>query len=152
VTRSLSPVQKHHFGVLAPLLPETQDTFETPVPLSPEHQSFSTRAPLSHGDLAQSDNARAVSPLPNAEEFGIVTAAEEGPPQIAAHQPREASEPFGSSSRTRSELYTAISYMRLTLAQTGWVWGEPAPSPINSKQGGQPRAAGEVEHMYETVC
>lgn len=158
LTLSLSQVPEYEidFEMREPFSPETDD-FGMEVPLSPEPQGFSTRAPLSHGGRVGSkrgDAVRAVSPLPHAEDFGVPAVPEEGPSQIGPQQPAdsEASEPFGSSSKARREYHIASSYMYLTLVHAGWIWGEPAPSPRNSKQKGKPGMIGEVERTHESVC
>jgi len=92
------------------------------------------------------------SPLLHPEDFGALPIQEEGPSQIGTHRPLSAEEPLSGSSNARGEFHIATSYMHLTLVYAAWVWGEPAPSPSNSKQKDQPSAIGEVESMSELVC
>ena len=113
------PKNKGDSGVREPLfLPDPEDDFEMLLPLLPEPQGFSTRASLSYGGLAQSEErggaAHSVSPLPHSEDFGVLAVSEEGPSQIGTHQLTEAKEPFSSSSKSRGELHITSSYTHLT--------------------------------------
>jgi len=143
------------FGAREPLfLPDSEDKLEMPAPLLPEPQGFGARVSLSpnHGSPAHSHVVQDVSPLPQAEDFGVLAVPEGGASQIGTHQLTEAEEPCGSSSKAHGEFQITSSYMYLTLDRTAWKWGERAPSPISSSQKGQPSATGEVEHAYESVC
>ena len=53
---------------------------------------------------------------------------------IGTYLPMEAKEPSSSLSKARSKFHIASSYMYLTPTHAVWKWGEPAPSPENSKQ------------------
>ena len=98
------------------------------------------------------DALHAVSPLPPAEDFGVLTAPEEEPSQIYTHQLTEAEEPRDSFSKERGRFHIANSDMHLTLAHGVWRWGDRAPSPIDGKEKGQPSEIGEADHTYESVC
>ena len=101
-------------------LPDPEDDDEPPAPLSREPQGLGIRAPLPYEDPAGSNRgvaARAVSPLPQAEDFGVrlLDAPKEGPSQIGTHQPTEAIEPFSSSPGARRKFHIASSYTYLTM-------------------------------------
>jgi hypothetical protein len=150
-----SQVAKHKFDfeMREPVSPKTQDDFRMLAPLSPEPQASGMRVPLSYGGPAQlqrGDAAQAGSLLLHAKDFEAL--AEEGASQIGAHQPTKAIEPLGSSSIERREFHITISHIRLTLAHTGWIWGEYAPSHKSSKHKGQPGTIEEVESNHELVC
>lgn len=177
---SPAPKRQSNFGFREPLfLPGSEDEFEMSVPLSPEPQGFGKTAPLSHRSPARSqrgDAARAVSLLPDAEDFRVLPVLDEGPSQTATHQPTDAEdsrvlpvpdegpsqtatnqptdakEPLGSSSKERGEFRIAASYTHLTLARAVWKWGERAPSPGDRKPKGQTGTTGEAERMRESVC
>jgi hypothetical protein len=48
--------------------------------------------------------------------------------------PTDAKEPIGSSPKKRGEFHIATFYMHLTLVYTAWIWGQPAPSPIDNEE------------------
>jgi hypothetical protein len=55
--------------------------------------------------------------------------------------------------KARGEFHITCPYTHLTLVHAAWIWGQPPPpSPINSKQEGQPSTIGEVECMHKLVC
>jgi hypothetical protein len=148
---SPSPEPKHDFGLRAALSasPQRRSDFglgATPSPSPVRSGIHFTPSPSSFSPFQDA------SPLPNAEDFGALPVLEKGPFQFSTHQSTEASEPFGSSSKERSEFLIVGSYMHLTLVHAAWKWGERAPSPINMKVKGQPSKNGEVERMDESVC
>ena len=53
---------------------------------------------------------------------------------IGTYPLTEAEEPSGSSSKARSKFHIASSYVHLTPVHAVWKWGEPAPSPVKSRQ------------------
>ena len=65
--------------------------------------------------------------------------------------PSPESQIVGSSSEPRREFQTVISSARLTLVLAGWIWGEPAPPPIESKRNDQSGSAEEVEFAGSSV-
>ena len=143
-TEHKSDTSIRDFGAREPLFfPDSEDDLEMRAPLSPEPQGSGVRVRDGHW---------AVSPLPQAEDFGVLTVPEEGPSQIDTRQPTEAEEPYSSSSKGRGEFHIANSNIYLTLAHGVWKWGDRAPSPIGGKEKGQPGEIGEVDHVYESVC
>ena len=147
---SPSPEPKHDFGLRAALSasPQRRSDFGLGATSSPSP----VRSGIHFTPSPSFSHFQDASPLPNAEDFGALPVPEKGPSQFSTHQPTEASEPFGSSSKEDSEFLIVGSYMYLTLVHADWKWGEHIPSPINVKVKGWRRQPGEVEPMDESAC
>ena len=91
--------------------------------------------------LSKRDGARAVSPLPDAKEFGVLNVPEEESSLIGTHQPTD---PKG-----RCEFHINSSYVHLTLVDAAWKWEKFPPSPRKGDEEGGTSEIGEAEHA---VC
>ena len=94
------------------------------------------------------------SPVPSRNsDFGIPEPISSGPQEDIGTQVPPSSEPqiVGSSSEPRREFQAASSSARLTLILAGWIWGEPAPPPIESEQNVHSGSTEEVECTISSV-
>ena len=86
-------------------------------------------------------------------DFKIPETISSGPQEDIGMQapPSPESQIIDSSSEPHREFQTVISSARLTLVLAGWIWGEPAPPPIESKRNDQSGSAEEVECAGSSV-
>ena len=94
------------------------------------------------------------SPVPSRNsDFGIPEPISSGPQEDIGTQVPPSSEPqiVGSLSEPRREFQAASSSARLTLILVGWIWGEPAPPPIESEQNVHSGSTEEVECTISSV-
>ena len=93
-------------------------------------------------------------PVPSQNsDFGIPGAISSGPQEDIGMQalPSSESQIVGNLSETRREFQPVSSSERLTLVLAGWIWGESAPPPIESKRCDESRSAEEVECTGSSV-
>jgi len=113
--------------------------------------------PSSSSESAHESDMRGThspSPAPSRNsDFGIPEPISSEPQEDIGTQasPSSESQIVGSSSGPHREFQTASSSVCLTLVLAGWIWGEPAPPPIESKQNDQSGSAEEVEHTGSSV-
>jgi hypothetical protein len=94
------------------------------------------------------------SPVPSQNSnFGIPEPISLGPQEDIGTQapPSSDSQIVGSSSEPCCEFQTSSSSTCLTLILAGWIWGEPAPPPIESKQNDHSGSTEEVECTISSV-
>jgi hypothetical protein len=95
------------------------------------------------------------SPVPSQNsDFGIPEPISSGPQEDIGMQapPSSDSQIIGSSSEPHREFQTSSSSACLTLILAGWIWGEPAPPLIESKQNDHSGSTEEVECTISSVC
>ena len=104
------------------------------------------------GSDMRGTNASSPAPGQNSD-FGIPEPMSPGPQEDGGTQVPLSSESHivGSSSEPRRKFQTASSSVCLTLVLAGWIWGEPAPPPIESRQNDQSGSAEEVECTGSSV-
>ncbi|KAN0111965.1 hypothetical protein V8E52_007983 [Russula decolorans] len=130
-----SPERMHHFRMDTTPLPSPEQKDDSNMsaslsilPVLKNKSDFGFREPLFLPDSEDNSEAQApVSLLPHAKDFGIIPIPDKGPSQTGTHQPTEAKEPLGSSSKERA-----------------WIWGQRAPSQTDNKQEGQYNAIGST--------
>ena len=97
---------------------------------------------------------RSPSPVPSRNsDFGIPEPISSEPQEDIGTRASPSLEPqiVGSTSEPRREFQAASASAGLTLVLAGWIWGEPAPPPIKSKQNDMSGSIEEVERTGNSV-